>query len=79
MARGPTGLTTVLMGAMEIRAGAILSPCTHQQAFSSCNILMFTRISRGMAQARTGRQVCSCKISKVTIPRGTPCPESAIC
>ena len=37
MARGPTGLTTVLTGEMAIRAGAILSPCTHQQTFSRCS------------------------------------------
>ena len=30
MARGPTGLTTVFTGAMAIKAGAILSPCSRE-------------------------------------------------
>ena len=34
MARGPVGLTTVLMGAIAIRAGAILSPYISTQQAS---------------------------------------------
>lgn len=35
---GPTGLMTVLTGAIEIRAGAILSPCKHQAPLQSAKL-----------------------------------------
>jgi hypothetical protein len=73
IARGPVGLTTVLMGAMEIRAGAMLSPCSHAAAHVSGLPLKLSYMCNSAAGIHTSPQ----KAGPADARQEGDCPKQA--